>query len=653
MAAPQLTPRQIPSGVIANRLAIFMSAFAASTALCAILLELGHNAFDLRRAVVLGTLAAISVTIVVATTSRLEDFFVADRRLPGFFNALSSLTTVLGGAGLTALIAAPFFHGFDGLALGLGVLAGVALATVLLSPFMRKFGGYSVASYLRYRFASRSVGVAAAVLCLPALTLIIVAELTFASRLLSGLFAQPQAVTLLTVCAVLGLSAAAAGMNGAAWMGCAAAAILLAAILVPAGAVSLLLTNLPLPPMTYGLVFDELTRLERIEGIGSGLDAAPGLTMALAPDTPAPLAFATHTPWTASGGLGFIALAVIAAGGVAAFPTLLMRASTTPSVAATRASFGWLTVLVGCLVLFAPAIAVFARYELLRDLAGVTAETLPGYFQQLSAFGYAALDGNIGGLGFDRIRLTGEGALLALPLTADLPPALTDAIAAALACFTLAAALGHLHVMAATISEDLLHGFSPEPGRGAVRTRSARFVALAIMAPIGLLTTIAAPNAIWCFFAALMIAGCALLPTLVMSIWWKRITTGGALAGIITGGALACAMVGIGDPLGVFSGVAWRADGGVGTGAAGLDALQGAGSGAFTIGRLPFLWVFAPLAALAGVLAAVIVSLFNEAPGREQREFVRELRLPIGETVFDREQRYAQSRRRRERRGEI
>ncbi|MEL6747998.1 MAG: hypothetical protein AAFO79_09335 [Pseudomonadota bacterium] len=66
--------------------------------------------------------------------------------------------------------------------------------------------------------------------------------------------------------------------------------------------------------------------------------------------------------------------------------------------------------------------------------------------------------------------------------------------------------------------------------------------------------------------------------------------------------------------------------------------------------RLPAMWVLAPVAFLVSAVSATVVSYVTPAPSRSMREFVRELRLPIGETIFDREQRYAQARRRRRRR---
>jgi len=104
---------------------------------------------------------------------------------------------------------------------------------------------------------------------------------------------------------------------------------------------------------------------------------------------------------------------------------------------------------------------------------------------------------------------------------------------------------------------------------------------------------------------ALALAGSTLFPVLVLSIWWKRMNGFGALAGVLTGFTV--------TTFGILSGL--------GQGAA-LDSTMAAVLG------LP-----------AAAVAAIAVTLATPAPGRHVLEFVRDIRVPGGEILYDREMR--------------
>jgi cation/acetate symporter len=113
--------------------------------------------------------------------------------------------------------------------------------------------------------------------------------------------------------------------------------------------------------------------------------------------------------------------------------------------------------------------------------------------------------------------------------------------------------------------------------------------------------------------AALAISAATAFPTVVLAILWKRITAPAAFATLITGGATAVVLLGVGDLV--------RA----------------------TIAP-PFAGLIAMLVAF---LTAVVVTRISPAPGRHVLEIVRDMRVPGGETIADREARLARLRHRR------
>jgi cation/acetate symporter len=106
---------------------------------------------------------------------------------------------------------------------------------------------------------------------------------------------------------------------------------------------------------------------------------------------------------------------------------------------------------------------------------------------------------------------------------------------------------------------------------------------------------------------SLTLSGSCAFPVIVLSIWWKRANAWGALAGLSVGFTLAVVAILTGEVASV--------------------GLPGATA--------------AVVAAPAALMAMLVVSLVTPAPGRQVLELVRELRIPGGETFYDRETRLA------------
>jgi cation/acetate symporter len=104
---------------------------------------------------------------------------------------------------------------------------------------------------------------------------------------------------------------------------------------------------------------------------------------------------------------------------------------------------------------------------------------------------------------------------------------------------------------------------------------------------------------------SLALSGSTFFPVIVLSIWWKRMNAFGAIAGMSCGFGVAV--------LTILAG------------AANILGLDGALAG---ILGLP-----------AGVAGAILASLTTPAPGRSVLELVREIRVPGGEVIYDREMR--------------
>lgn len=176
--------------------------------------------------------------------------------------------------------------------------------------------------------------------------------------------------------------------------------------------------------------------------------------------------------------------------------------------------------------------------------------------------------------------------------------ALAGALAAAMAALA-----ASLMAIASILSEDVVHGLSGETASEAARVGTARLALLgAAFVTIGLAIALPA-DPLQLFLWSLTLSAATSFPVLLLAIWVKRVNAWGALATMFTGLVVTIFMMLLGEA------------GAVDT----SSALAGA--------------VGLPLALAAGLVA----SRMTPAPGRSALDTVREMRVPGGETLYDRE----------------
>lgn len=580
---------------------IFASALAAVFFLAAIFEQLGVADISLRFMMLLGPVALYGAIGIASATAQPIDYFAAGRRVPAVFTGLALAVTALGATGLVTLTGVFFVSGFDGLAITIGALAGFVVMAVLLAPFLRKFGAYTVPTYLGRRFESRLLRLVSATLLAVPMMLLIAAELRIGAAVGGWLSGRP-ATSVLPVLALIVLATIGfGGMRSLSWSNAAQAITVLLAFLVPVAVVAVLVTKIPLPQLSYGPIVRGLIRQEA----ALALPAVNALPLAF--DLPAEgFAFVTKrfaTPFGAIGPTAFVVTMLTVAAGLASAPWLLPRVSATPGVYEARKSLGWATFLFGILFLTMTSVAAYLRAPLMDMVLAAEPGRPPLWVQQLEAAGLVETTSTATRVGLASIAFERDGVFLALPIATGLPSALVylaaaSAIAAALAGAAAAAmALGNL------FAEDIVNGFTWEPPSDSTRLLLARLM-LAVAIGTGTGVAITAPtDPLKLLLWAITLTGATAFPVLVLSIWWKRINGYGALSGMAAGFAVATL------------------------------AIITAEAGWITIAGT----IAAGLAIPVGTAAAMLVSVLTPAPSRHSLELVRDIRVPGGEILYDRE----------------
>jgi cation/acetate symporter len=304
--------------------------------------------------------------------------------------------------------------------------------------------------------------------------------------------------------------------------------VLIFAYLVPAIFLSLLITGNPVPQLGFG-------GLDQASGVPL-LDRLNGLHEELG--------FAAYTSGTKSTlDVFFITAALMV--GTAGLPHVIVRFYTVPRVRDARMSVGWALVFIALLYTTAPAVAVFARTNLLGSVSGTPYAEVPEWFSNWEATGLLAFD-DVNGDGL--IQFVGPASTLTNELTVDqdimvlanpeiagLPDWVVGLVAAGGLAAALSTAAGLLLVVSSAVSHDLLKGaFKPDitEKQELVAARLAAGAAVLVAGYLG----VNPPGFVAQVVAfAFGLAAASFFPAIILGIFSKRTTGEGAVLGMIAG----------------------------------------------------------------------------------------------------------------------
>jgi cation/acetate symporter len=582
---------------------IFASALTGLVILLIIFEQLGTSEYVLRWCMLLGPLVLYAgIGLLVPTRDPME-FFAAGRRVPAGYSGLGIASATFGATGIVAMTGTFFLIGFDALCLMIGALAGFVIMGVMLAPFFRKFGALTVPSYLGRRFENRAVRLLSAGLVSVPLLLLLAAELGMGAFAAGWLVGQPQGLMLMMLALAIVGTVALGGTRSLIWSGSAQAIAAILALLVPVTIVAVMVTNFPLPQLTSGPLLRGLVYQEAHQGVP--VVDATGLTFILPGQDFAPVAKRFTVPFGNVGPMAFVVAMLTVMAGVAASPWLLPRVSMTPGVYETRKSLGWATVFFALIMLTAAAVSIYMRDFVMDIVKNGPPQALPEWMRHLTELGFARVDASAGSFSFTSFEFARDTVLLSLPVAAGLPNMFIYFAAAGIVAAALMSASTATVTLANVLCEDVINGLSWEPLSREARLWVARIAIAGVAAFGGIITVLAPTDPLRLLLFCLAISGSTLFPVLALSVWWKRMNAFGAAAGLACGFSVAVLTILAGE--------------------ASVLGIDGALAGLL---GLP-----------AGALGAVLASLATPGPGRSMLELVREIRIPGGEVVYDREMR--------------
>lgn len=535
-----------------------------------------------------------------ATTSK--EFYIAGGGVHPVMNGMATAADWMSAASFISLAGIVSFGGYDGSVYIMGWTGGYVLLALLLAPYLRKFGKFTVPDFIGDRYYSNTARVVAVLAAL-------IVSFTYVAGQMRGVgivFSRYLEVDINTGVyigmAIVFFYAVLGGMKGITYTQVAQYCVLIFAFMVPAIFISIQMTGNPFPQLGFGSTgHDGVYLLDKLDGLSTQLG------------------FAEYTTGTKSM-IDVFAITLALMVGTAGLPHVIVRFFTVPKVKDARISAGWALLFISILYTTVPAVAVFARTNLIETVSNKEYNALPQWFANWEKTGLLKFeDKNADGViqyvadnNTNELTIDNDIMVLANPEIAGLPNWVVALVGAGGLAAALSTAAGLLLVIASSISHDLLKKvISPKISerQELIAARISAGVAVAIAGYFG----INPPGFVAAVVAlAFGLAAASFFPAIILGIFYKKMNKEGAISGMIVGLTLMVWYM-LKFKFGIFDG--------------GKEAVAALKTD-WWFGISPE--GFGTVAMVANFIVALIVNQFTKEPPLEVQEIVEHIRIPSG-----------------------
>ena len=416
-------------------------------------------------------------------------YFAAGRSITGWQNGLAVAGDYMSAASFLGISGAICFYGYDGFMYSVGFLVAYLTVLLVVAEPLRNAGKYTMADLLAYRLKPRPVRALASLSTLTVSTFYMIAQMVGAGVIIEKLIKLPFEYAVIGVGVLMLVYVVFGGMLATTWVQ------IIKAVLLMLGAA--MLSILVLKHHGYSLT-------AFFEGISAatygGTEAPknllePGLQYSVA----------VKGAW---GPLDFISLSLALVLGTAGLPHILVRFYTVPDAKTARSSVVWAMAIIGLFYIMTTffgfgAATILEKANILSGgkpnpnmVAPVLAQVLGGefFFAFISAVAFATILAVVAGL-------------------------------------TMSASASFAHDFYTNV---IHHGKETKPGQ---EVKVARITAFCVGAvSIGIAIYLGpSVNTAFLVGLAFAVAASANLPVIVLSVFWKRFNTAGAVCGLGVG----------------------------------------------------------------------------------------------------------------------
>jgi len=508
--------------------------------------------------IIVGLTFALYIGIAIWTRAgSTKEFYVAGGSVSPLANGMATAADWMSAASFLSMAGIIAFAGYDGSVYLMGWTGGYVLLALLLAPYLRKFGKFTVPDFIGDRYYSKTARLVA-VFCALLVSFTYVAGQMRGVGLVFSRFLEVEIDTGVIIGMIIVLFyAVLGGMKGITYTQVAQYCVLIFAFMVPAIFISIQMTGNPVPQLGMGSTLAD----------GSGtylLDKLDGLSTELG--------FNAYTDGSKSM-IDVFAITLALMVGTAGLPHVIVRFFTVKRVKDARKSAGWALLLIAILYTTAPAVAVFAKTNMMDAVVGKTYKEQPAWLKNYEDLGLIAWtdkngDGKLqygpgnaftsaknepvynnkvrtalGNRETTNANMTNTNELyvdndimvLANPEIANLPGWVIALVAAGGLAAALSTAAGLLLVISSSVAHDLIKkvvnpNISEKGELIAARLSAVGAVCVAGYFGINPPGFVAAVVAL-----AFGLAAASFFPAIILGIFYKRMNKEGAIAGMVVG----------------------------------------------------------------------------------------------------------------------
>ena len=484
---------------------------------------------------VVGSTFALYIGIAIwARAGSTRDFYVAGGGVHPISNGIATAADWMSAASFISMAGLIGFsyQGYGGSVFLLGWTGGYVLLALCLAPYLRKSGKFTVPEFVGNRYYSNVARIVAVICLIIASVTYVIGQMKGIGVAFSRFLETSYEAGLTTGMLIVFVYAVLGGMKGITYTQIAQYVVLIFAYTIPAVFISLNLTGNPLPQLGLGSTLADGTYvLDKLN------------------QTVTELGFAKYTTAIRGSTLNMFVYTMSLMIGTAGLPHVIIRFFTVPTVKDARRSAGWALLFIAILYTTAPAVAGMARLNLMSTIEPTPGNHLkyderPEWFKNWETTGllkYEDKNGD-GRIQYSADKATNEMVkidndilVLANPEIAGLPNWVIALVAAGGLAAALSTAAGLLLAISSAISHDLLKGvFRPNISeRGELlASRVAMAFTVLLAGYLGFNPPDFAAGTVALAFG---LAASSIFPVLVMGIFYKRMNTQGAVAGMLAG----------------------------------------------------------------------------------------------------------------------
>ena len=470
-----------------------------------------------------------SLYIGIAIWSRAQstkEFYVASGGIHPVLNGMATAADWMSAASFISMAGIISFLGYGGSQYLMGWTGGYVLLALCLAPYLRKFGKFTVPDFIGERYYSKNARTIALICAIFVSFTYVVGQMKGVGVAFSRFLEIPYDLGVIIGIGIVFFYAVLGGMKGITYTQVAQYCVLIFAFTVPAIFISLQATGNPIPQIGFGSkTMDGVYLLEKLNQLSVDLG------------------FDKYTDINQNTLINVFFITAALMFGTAGLPHVIVRFFTVPKVRDARISAGWALLFISFLYTTAPAVAAFAKVNLINTVSNAKYSEVPKWFKNWENTGLLQFDDkNSDGIiqyvadeQINELTIDRDIMVLANPEIANLPAWVIGLIVAGGLAAALSTAAGLLLVISTSISHDLLKkninpNISEKGDLWAARISIAVAVVAAGLAglnPPGFVAEVVA--------LAFGLAASSFFPAIILGIFDKRMNKEGALSGMLVG----------------------------------------------------------------------------------------------------------------------